>query len=263
MNEQHISVIPNIAGQTARGGQRKQNQENQRPILTETNLHIQEDPDVRKIMENGGDEFNVHTMQHKKTKEELVSDSVQAKTGTSSWVIIIMAIVVVILICAIVYLVLKYNEPCEQPPDMLLNNLRRKPNVIKSLPPNQYQPPVSNVQKHSESFDKKIHESRPDDGSPLTPHGKGTKDEMLEILKRTKSTPLNTIAENENESDEASMRPKLKSVDKVGSDDQMVNDFYAQMEVDKETDDIADQANSEVKNLISARSRPDQVPSEL
>ena len=213
-DDQHISVVPNITGQnTAR-----RNTSRDPPASIAQLLHPSKmDPDVRRIMETGGDDFNVHQMPHKKTKEETVSESTQSKMTTSSWAIIVMAIVVILLICAIAYLVIKYNEAPE-PPKSLMDNLQRRPAPIQPV---------------------RVTKPAPTHIEEPTAKAKSSKAELEAILQRTKGSPP-VIQEDLAPRTGASEDPP---------DDQMVKDFYKQMDTN-ETDSMSEQTNQVVKQLL-------------
>ena len=220
LTEQHISVVPNISGHPSRHARRSPQSDLNPGKMDPSKM----DPDVRLIMETGGDDFNVHSMPHKKTQEEAASEGAQ-KLTSSSWAIVAMAIVVIILICAITYLVIKYNEPA--PPAALVENLQRKPvaRVIRRPPP------------HSEP-------SEPDTSGAKK---KGSKEELLSILKRTK--PDADASNDTGRSDDTGLTKSGEAPESNG-DDQMVQDFYKQMQDNTSTDSTPEQTNAVVQQLI-------------
>lgn len=264
MDEEHISVVPNIPGQ------RNPRSALRRPQSSAANSEsvfqaspAKTDPDVRKVLEMGSDDFNVHKMPHTKTKEETDAESTPDKAGTSSWVIIIMAIVVIILICAIVYLVLKYNEPPAVPNQTLISNLRRSPNVVKRvvIP----RPPAATRDSQPRQHDQA--------DETVSSQGKGAKSEMLEILQRAKQLPpLPSIAEDDADqpeqsaeesadqsADQSAKQPAERHTSQQAdeeppadtNDDKMLSDFYRQMEVSADDlDPTPDQTIKAVKNLL-------------
>lgn len=219
----HISVVPNLTGRPST------RPELGRRLDAGSNRM---DPDVRHVLETGGDDFDVHKMPHNKTKEESASESSQNKSGTSSWIIMAMAVIVVILIIGIIYLVLKYNEPVEQP-GILLDALRPSPHILKRSVPSERpagpsgqnaRPPGPRVSTEEPSANK----------------GRGDKEEMLSILKRSKAPPaLPTIPES------------AKVEETSTADDQMVDTFYKQMESRKsDSDELPNQNRDEVRLLV-------------
>jgi hypothetical protein len=232
--EQHISVVPNISGHPTRHARRSPQSDLNPAKMDPAKM----DPDVRLIMETGGDDFNVHSMPHKKTQEESASEGAQ-KITTSSWAIIAMAIVVIILICAITYLVIKYNEPA--PPASLAENLQRKPVARVIRKPTQ----PNNV---------------PAEPDPTSAKKKGSKEELLSILKRTKPRESDESSAHETEGSGKSTDSApgthtggthADDRDTEGSgDDQMVQDFYKQMQDNTSTDSTPEQTNAVVQQLI-------------
>ena len=225
LTEQHISVVPNISGHPARHARRSPQSDLHPAKMDPSKM----DPDVRLIMETGGDDFNVHSMPHKKTQEEAASEGAQ-KLTSSSWAIVAMAIVVIILICAITYLVIKYNEPA--PPAALVENLQRKPvtRIIRKSP-------------HSEPREP----SEPDTSGAKN---KGSKEELLSILKRTKPETNDAEGGRKDDATRSSESDKSDSADATSGDDQMVQDFYKQMQDNTSTDSTPEQTNAVVQQLI-------------
>lgn len=247
MESEHISVIPNVGGRQAGDHLRGSfSRDTKQPIRTFSAKSV--DPDVKKMMESGSDDFNVTKIPHQKTKEEIDAENVKSRSGTSSWVIILMAIVVVILICAIVYLVLKYNETCEPPPRSLLNNLKRKTASVVKIPPAHQQRTTQQSIPQRSARPQLREAKRPiapptapvGDGSSLQPNGRGTKEEMMKILQRTQSDTKLSSVEEEPEHVESnhtkSKKPEqvTSAVESSKEDDEMVSEFYQQMKMNVE-----------------------------
>ena len=121
--DDNVTVLPKLAGRFAKQGKPK--------LVNDDNV----DPDVRRVLNaSNSNDLDVIGLQHEPTKEELQSeknskdnkDSKDIKNNTSSiwnWVIIILAFIVVILVVAIAWYILKNNtenlKPQPIPPNII------------------------------------------------------------------------------------------------------------------------------------------------
>ena len=121
--DDNVTVLPKLAGRFAKQGKPK--------LVNDDNV----DPDVRRVLNaSNSNDLDVIGLQHEPTKEELQSeknskdnkDSKDIKNNKSSiwnWVIIVLAFIVVILVVAIAWYILKKNtenlKPQPIPPHII------------------------------------------------------------------------------------------------------------------------------------------------
>jgi len=223
------------------------------------------DPDMRRIMENENT-FKAAKTQHVPTKEEQTLDD---KSGIS-WVMIVFAIIIVALVCAIMWLVLRYNKK-EEPEvkQQIIPPRVQFANPVAQNPPRRppkRTPPV--VKEESESEEESDSEEEPESEDPPAPTSSESKDESkdepspktetkqkkkkkeLVVVKNDVDPTLcdpeiDTATENElfevlegNNKKYAKKKklPKKKSSPETAEEDEMTENYYNEIQDSDEED---------------------------
>jgi hypothetical protein len=217
----HIEVIPNILLNDKKGST------NSKPI----------DPDVEMILNDTNDNLDIMTLKHKPTKEE----TNESKAGDNSddpkpysWLIIGLSILVIILIIAIVWYVLKDNKKALEIPRAILqpshpmNNFNHPMHPMnrpqtESLPHNPHFMPRTQTQSNNP---KKSNVKNP------------SKEELLKTLNKLNTIPEEPkIEEVLEKALNKKEKPKERINEKIIKEQEQEND--GDDDVDEQDDELA------------------------